>query len=138
LAVSRLSVALPLLALAFPIPVLAAHFAVRRFQGLFVHANIRVDFGPLRWFIASPQFHHWHHTDDLELRDKNFAGEVPLLDWLFGTLHLPAGVWPDHYGIGEDAPSGYLAQLAWPFDRAVDRQPVKTDLVAVGSADDSS
>ena len=30
--------------------------------------------------------------------DKNFAIHLPLIDWLFGTLHLPGG-WPNAYGI---------------------------------------
>jgi sterol desaturase/sphingolipid hydroxylase (fatty acid hydroxylase superfamily) len=113
--VARLSVALPLLALGFSVPVLAAHFVIRRFQGLFVHSNLRVSLGPLRWCVASPEFHHWHHASDPAVYNTNFAGEVPLVDWLFGTLYLPRHQWPEAYGTGDDVPDGYLAQLAWPF-----------------------
>src|SRR5205085_1328295 len=60
---SRLAVGLPLLALGFTVPTIAAHYAIKRAQGLFVHANIKVSLGSLRWFIASPEFHHWHHDD---------------------------------------------------------------------------
>jgi hypothetical protein len=38
-----------------------------------------------------------------------------MVDWLFGTLYLPRPSWPSRYGCGEEAPVGYLAQLAWPF-----------------------
>ena len=43
------------------------------------------------------------------------AGQLPLVDWLFGTLHLPAHRWPEGYGIDDTQPDGYLRQLAWPF-----------------------
>jgi sterol desaturase/sphingolipid hydroxylase (fatty acid hydroxylase superfamily) len=101
------------------VPVLVAHFVFRRFQGLWVHSNVHMSLGPLRYVIASPEFHHWHHATDPAAFDTNFAGEVPLVDWLFGTLHLPPGQWPETYGIDEEAPGGYLAQLLWPFRRTL-------------------
>jgi sterol desaturase/sphingolipid hydroxylase (fatty acid hydroxylase superfamily) len=27
--------------------------------GFFIHANVRWRFGPLKWLIATPAFHHW-------------------------------------------------------------------------------
>jgi sterol desaturase/sphingolipid hydroxylase (fatty acid hydroxylase superfamily) len=114
---SRLAVGLPLLALGFTVPTIAAHYAVKRAQGLFVHANVRVTLGPFRWLIASPEFHHWHHVDDPALYHNNFAGQLPLVDWMFGTLHMPKGEWPERYGVDGPMPDTYLAQLAWPFKR---------------------
>ncbi|MER9413296.1 hypothetical protein [Mesorhizobium sp. M0589] len=38
---------------------------------------------------ASPRFHHWHHANEREAWDKNFAGQLPLLDMLGGTLFMP-------------------------------------------------
>jgi hypothetical protein len=32
----------------------------------FVHANLRWRLGPLEWIIATPGFHHWHHTYGLQ------------------------------------------------------------------------
>ena len=119
---SRLAVGLPLLALGFTVPTIAAHYAVKRAQGLFVHANIKVSLGPLRWLVASPEFHHWHHVDDADLYHNNFAGQLPLVDWLFGTLHMPKGEWPSAYGVAGDVPSGYLAQLVEPFRPAAERR----------------
>jgi sterol desaturase/sphingolipid hydroxylase (fatty acid hydroxylase superfamily) len=114
---SRLAVGLPLLALGFTVPTIAAHYAIKRAQGLFVHANIKISLGPLRWFIASPEFHHWHHVDDPALYHNNFAGQLPLVDWMFGTLHMPKGEWPERYGVEGEMPDTYLAQLAMPFRR---------------------
>ena len=74
-----------------------------------------MSFGPLRWLVASPEFHHRHHVDDAELYHNNFAGQLPLVDWLFGTLHMPKGVWPERYGVAGEMPSGYLAPRGEPF-----------------------
>ena len=68
-----------------------------------------------RKVISSPQFHHWHHTNDPHARDRNFAGLFPWIDALFGTLHLPDREWPATYGVDDPIPSGYLRQLASPF-----------------------
>jgi sterol desaturase/sphingolipid hydroxylase (fatty acid hydroxylase superfamily) len=84
-------------------------------QALFIHANVRLTFGPLRWLIATPEFHHWHHANDREYFNTNFAGEFPWIDALFGTLYLDRGRFPGRYGIEDVVPSGYLRQLAWPF-----------------------
>ena len=104
-----------LFALGFSRATFGAFLVVTTVQAIFIHANVRLRFGGLRWLIATPQFHHWHHALDPDARDSNFAGELPVIDWLFGTLHLPADRWPDGYGIDETQPDGYLRQLAWPF-----------------------
>ena len=81
-----------------------------------VHANVRLTFGPLRYVIATPQYHHWHHTaSDTEGYDKNFAVALPLIDMVFRTQHVPKGQWPSSYGIDEPYPRSYLGQLWWPF-----------------------
>jgi hypothetical protein len=108
----------PLLALGLSPPVVVSAFVVRRAQGLFVHANLRVRLPGLRWVVVTPEFHHWHHSSDRAHHDRNFAGQCPIVDWLFGTLHMPAGQWPAAYGLVPDAvpvPDGYLARLRWPF-----------------------
>ena len=59
-------------------------------RGLLVHANVRLDAGPVTWLVATPEFHHWHHADHPEAINKNYAGQLPLVDWLFGSLYLQA------------------------------------------------
>jgi sterol desaturase/sphingolipid hydroxylase (fatty acid hydroxylase superfamily) len=86
-------------------------------QSVFLHSNVGVKFGPLRWLVASPEFHHWHHSIDAEARDRNFAAHLPLLDAMFGTLHLPRDREPTGYGIAEPVPETYPAQLLHPFRR---------------------
>ena len=53
-------------------------------QALFIHANVRFTFGPLRYVFATPEFHHWHHAADPRAYNSNFAGELPVIDKLFG------------------------------------------------------
>jgi len=79
-------------------------------------------FGPLHWLIALPDFHHWHHSKERVARDKNFAGQLSLLDLLFGTAHMPRDQVPSQYGIDEPLPSTYVMQLLHPF-RGAGRRP---------------
>ena len=81
--------------------------------GFFIHANIRLRYGPLEWLLATPGFHHWHHNGS-EVRDRNFASMLPVWDWIFGTLHLPK-TWPASYGIDEKLPASIASQLLYPL-----------------------
>jgi sterol desaturase/sphingolipid hydroxylase (fatty acid hydroxylase superfamily) len=82
--------------------------------GFFVHANVKWRFGWLEWVVATPAFHHWHHTND-QHRDRNYAAMLPCLDRLFGTFHLPRHAMPPSYGIDAPVPSGLGRQLLWPL-----------------------
>ena len=68
-------------------------------QSVLIHSNVRVGFGPLRFLFVSPEFHHWHHSNHREARDRNFAGQLSFLDALFGSFHLPRGQIPTTYGL---------------------------------------
>ena len=84
--------------------------------GFFVHANVRWRFGPLEWLIATPAFHHWHHTNDgPAVINKNYASTLPWMDWLFGTMHLPRRDRPVAYGIDERLPPSFVGQMLHPF-----------------------
>jgi sterol desaturase/sphingolipid hydroxylase (fatty acid hydroxylase superfamily) len=113
---TRAATILPLYVLGFSRATFGGYLVFTAFMAIFIHANVRFRFGPLRWITATPEFHHWHHA--LEPVNKNFAGQLPLLDVVFGTSHLPRRQMPAAYGIPEPAPDGYLAQLAWPFEGA--------------------
>ena len=106
---------LPLYALGFGRVSLGAFLIVLTLQAIFIHANVRVNFGVLRWVIGTPQYHHWHHAREPLAYNSNYAGEFPFLDALFGTLYFPANRWPAQYGVDDTEPDGYLRQLAWPF-----------------------
>jgi hypothetical protein len=81
-----------------------------------VHANLNWTFGPLRYLLASPVFHRWHHTLEGEGLNKNFAPTFPFLDLIFGTFYMPPGKLPEQFGNGEpDFPEGFLGQLIYPL-----------------------
>jgi sterol desaturase/sphingolipid hydroxylase (fatty acid hydroxylase superfamily) len=108
----------PLYVLGFSKATFAAYIGLATIHAVFIHANVRFKFGPLRWLIGSPEFHHWHHSADPEAHNKNFAGELPLLDLLFGTSYLPRGRRPQRYGVTEPVPIGYVGQMVYPFRRS--------------------
>lgn len=65
----------------------------------FVHANVNWRLGPLEHWLASPAFHHWHHSNESPHSiDKNYSAIFPWIDRLFGTLYLPTKRWPTSYG----------------------------------------
>jgi len=87
------------------------------FHSAFVHANLNWTFGPLKYVIATPVFHRWHHTSLDQGGDTNFAGTFPVWDLMFGTFRMPEGVLPDDYGVDGDQaiPAEIGGQLAYPF-----------------------
>ncbi|MCB1435171.1 MAG: sterol desaturase family protein, partial [Alphaproteobacteria bacterium] len=88
------------------------------FYSAFIHANIGWNLGAIEPVVATPRFHHWHHGEEREAIDVNFAIHFPLFDRLFGTHHMPQGRWPKAYGIeGQPVPGGYWQQFLYPFRR---------------------
>lgn len=106
---------LPLLVLGFSSEAMLIFSVIYHWQSLLLHSNVRIAFGPLRWIIASPRFHHWHHANQPEAIDKNFAGQLAVLDLVFGTMHFPRAGFPERYGTDAPVPNAYLGQLAYPF-----------------------
>lgn len=111
---------LPLLTLGFLPSVMQAYIGMVYVYSSLIHANVRGDFDRLGRFMVVPRFHHWHHALEAEGIDKNFAIHFPWLDRLFGTHYFPKGQWPKGYGVPEAVPSGYLAQMRYPFVRKAD------------------
>lgn len=112
--ISRLIVAVPLVLVGFDTTVVALYAPFTTFYAIMLHANLKWDYGPLRFAVASPAFHRWHHTSVDQGLDKNFAGALPLWDLLFGTFYMPRRQ-PMRFGINEPIPEGFLGQMASPF-----------------------
>ena len=107
---------IPMYALGFHEWALKAYILYIYIHSTLIHANVRFDFGWLKYVIATPRFHHWHHGIEKEAIDVNFAVQFPWLDRLFGTYYMPGDQWPSGYGVGgHPVPPGYLKQLAYPF-----------------------
>jgi sterol desaturase/sphingolipid hydroxylase (fatty acid hydroxylase superfamily) len=117
-ALTRIAASVPLLAFGFaPIAVVSIAPILTLFA-ILIHANVDWDWGALRTLIASPRFHRWHHTDESEARDRNFAGLLPLWDIVFGTYYMPHGKVPSRFGTDTAVPQGLIGQLIFPFRRS--------------------
>src|SRR5580692_3597897 len=69
------------------------------------HTNVRVNIGPLKWLIISPEYHRVHHSVGQECR-MNLGTTFSLWDHLFGTYVDPAKM-----------PEGYQLGLGEPIDK---------------------
>ncbi len=72
---------LPLFILGFSKASFEGVLVVFSLQALFIHANVRFTFGPLRRLIVTAEFHHWHHgiepAADNTISSGNFRGSTP-------------------------------------------------------------
>lgn len=89
----------------------------------FVHANLRISFGPLSWLLTSPAAHRIHHSVDHPQSNRNFAVIFPVWDIVFGTYQRPvAGEWPKTGVVGENPP-GFWKAVADPVTTMLGRRP---------------
>lgn len=110
--------AVPMFALGFEPLAIQIYLLIVYFYSAFIHANIGWNLKTVEPYVATPRFHHWHHGEEREAIDVNFAIHFPLFDRLFGTHHMPEGRWPKAYGIkGHPVPVGYWKQFLYPFRR---------------------
>ncbi|NNE87884.1 MAG: sterol desaturase family protein [Silicimonas sp.] len=61
-------------------------------HNMYVHLDVDWRHGPVKYLVASPYFHRWHHADTPEAYGKNLANIVPLWDVMFGTYHDPGKI----------------------------------------------
>jgi lathosterol oxidase len=113
--IDRSLVMVPLYLLGADRAALDAYVLFAAVQAVFVHANVRLPFGPLKYVLTTPQFHHWHHSSDRPAIDTNYAVHLPVFDYLFGTFHMPEQHWPVAYGTTKPLPRSFLGQLAYPL-----------------------
>jgi len=91
-------------------------------HSLLKHSNVKVPLGPFRWLFASPVYHHWHHANIRRAFDKNYAGQLPILDIIFGTAIMDREP-PDKYGTDSPVSDNVARQL---IDPIVNYQPEST------------
>jgi len=114
--VTRIAVLTPLFLLGFDKSVVDMYIVIVGFQAVFNHANVHIPWGPLKYLIVTPDFHHWHHSSEKVAIDKNYAAHFAFIDYLLGTAVKTDRQFPETYGVvGSKIPDGYLAQQAYPF-----------------------
>ncbi|WP_118950357.1 sterol desaturase family protein [Taibaiella helva] len=88
--------------------------------GMFIHGNIQVRMGKLKYIFNSPELHLWHHANYREVFHANFATKLSLWDYLFGTVYFPGtkpGDRPENWGLYYDYPKDYFLQHAFSVKR---------------------
>jgi sterol desaturase/sphingolipid hydroxylase (fatty acid hydroxylase superfamily) len=111
--------AIPVSMLGFPPNVFLVYLPVLAFFATLAHANLAWTFGPFRYVLASPVFHHWHHDRKAQFDAKNFSGIFPIWDILFGTFYMPKKLAIPEYGIEDSISENVLNQLIYPFQSPV-------------------
>jgi sterol desaturase/sphingolipid hydroxylase (fatty acid hydroxylase superfamily) len=89
---------LPGVVLGLPLSQFLGLVLLRRLWTSFIHANVQVRLAWLAPWVATPGFHHGHHGSGAGDLDRNFAGTLPVLDRIFGTLRADDG-FPQAYGV---------------------------------------
>lgn len=84
-------------------------------QAILIHCNLSLNFGPLKYLLVTPQFHHWHHSSEQPAIDTNYSAHTVLFDRLFNTYHLPGDHWPAEYGTTAPLPRTVIGQTLYPI-----------------------
>ena len=114
-AIMAFFVGVPLLFLGFDLIDLLWLGVFNSLWDMTIHANLRWRLHFMKGLWVTTEYHHWHHVVDQEIRNRNYAGALPVFDWLFGTYYLPKDKMPNGYGIDTPMPNSYLGQLTQPF-----------------------
>ncbi len=106
--VSATITTLVLLSLGNGTPVVLAWLVFETVYPKFYHANLRANFGWLRFLLVTPQSHRVHHSVEPQHHDRNFGFIFSVWDWLFGT----------QYAGGDDYPPTGIPDEAFPLERS--------------------
>lgn len=89
---------------------------IEAIMAYFVHSNLNFTFGSLRYFVATPVFHRWHHTHSVGGEGANYGAIFSFWDVIFGTFYFPDTLLPMTYGIKDcEIEEKYLSQIIYPF-----------------------
>jgi sterol desaturase/sphingolipid hydroxylase (fatty acid hydroxylase superfamily) len=142
---SSILVSIIMLKLGVPPWLMIALVPIDAIISVWVHANLNWTFGPLKYVVATPVFHRWHHTGVDEGGSSNFAPTFPFIDVVFGTFYMPEGKLPQTYGVDDPGfPKDFAGLVIAPFAssyRELRRSLTQLSLTrskAVQRADESS
>jgi sterol desaturase/sphingolipid hydroxylase (fatty acid hydroxylase superfamily) len=125
---------IPLIALGMTPYAIMGVGALRWLYKRLIHANIRTNFGPLKFVLVTPQFHRIHHSIERRHWDLNFGVVFNFWDRLAGTLYREYDEYPDTgvEGLLFKPPNSlspvawakdFLRQIWYPFGRLLGRDP---------------
>lgn len=127
---------MPLWFLGFPVEALMIYQLIYQTHALLLHSNIKIDFGPLKWLVASPEYHHWHHANERDAHNHNYAAQLSIIDLVAGTMFMPRKRHPKAFGLSEPMPRLYHQQLLHPFSAIARRitgnaKSAETDMTTI-------
>ncbi len=100
--------------------------AMHWYTGVY-HANLKTNYGLLKYFMVTPQSHRIHHSVEPRHYEKNFGVFLTVWDRMFGTLYAKYDEYPEETGLDDDrlpieeSIAGisvfrtYIRQLIFPF-----------------------
>ena len=93
--ISRSVVIIPMMMFAVNTPQIAAYTVFNTWFTRLYHANIKSNFGFLRYIFVTPQSHRIHHSVEKRHQDKNFGVIFSFWDRLFRTQHENCDEYPE-------------------------------------------
>ena len=86
------------------------------------HANIRLNYGPLKYVFNNPAMHIWHHAKTMPDKHPygvNFGISLSIWDYLFKTAYIPHTGKDIELGFEqiEEYPESFMGQMKKPFQK---------------------
>ena len=82
-----------------------------RLYEMFVHSNLRLNMGPLRYVLVTPQSHRVHHSLYDRHIDTNYGDFFSIWDYMFGTQVKEYDVYPPLGVMDKDCPEGVATTI---------------------------
>ena len=86
------------------------------------HANIKITYGPLKYFLNNPVMHLYHHAHDLPAGKYgvNFGISLSLWDYIFKTNYIPEDSGSIELGFegDEKIPNSFWKQITYGLKRS--------------------
>jgi len=84
------------------------------------HANLNLDYGPLKYIFNNPKMHIWHHALTLPSDRKNgvnYGISLSIWDYIFRTSYIPESGRDIELGFPglSNFPSSFLGQAMYGF-----------------------
>ena len=86
------------------------------------HANLNLDYGPLKYVLNNPKMHIWHHAKELPASHKhgmNYGISLSIWDYIFGTDYIPSSGKDIELGFEnmEKFPDSFVGQNVYPIGK---------------------
>jgi sterol desaturase/sphingolipid hydroxylase (fatty acid hydroxylase superfamily) len=101
--------------------------------GMYIHCNVDVRSGILKYIINGPELHRWHHSLQFTGEGFNYGTKLACWDWIVGTAYLPDHKPPGYGVVGGQFPEALPDPEDFPDRAAVGASFFPRSLHALGS-----